>query len=483
MYLRCLGLILALGLFGCARNLRPEAEPALIYEQVQAQPLAEALANTRRELEGQGYTFEPSEDVGQLRTTWRPPGPERLVISGVALGPQKTRVRIFRVRGGAQAQEALGAQATASGAGEKLEDVLARKLAPDAASQAAGEAGEELKPTRSADFYLDRWQQEEGGKGEGACPERVRYFRDVVRPGLTLLIGEQLGTLQVPRVVGNLVCEAAQAGHAVVLGLNIPRHEQAAVDRYLASPGRPVDQDVLLREHFWTRPFQDGRSSWAMVDLLDRVRAMRASGLSVALIAYDTSDHARSERDSTMAEVWLKRRKAHPDEVFILVAGNVHARTHKGATWDRSFTPLGWHLAKADPAGVKSLDLSFDEGTRWSCELDVEGEPDCGIVAALPSLRVAGTPGQSPYVRIFSEKTEEGFHGQLYVGALSPSMPATSLAGHDVPLGVMPRALSRGSSVEFGRAKEKQKEKEKEKEKAATKQEAPGQAPQTQERP
>ena len=135
--------------------------------------------------------------------------------------------------------------------------------------------------------------------------------------GLAVLIGEQLGSREAPLVVGDLVCQAAEEGMAVALGLSIPRDEQARIDRYLSSPGGPTDQDALLEGHFWRRPYQDGRSSRAVFDLIDRVRAMREVGLQVSLVAYDTDEARASERDAALADVWLKRhveRRKKKDE-------------------------------------------------------------------------------------------------------------------------------------------------------------------------
>ncbi|PTL80173.1 hypothetical protein [Vitiosangium sp. GDMCC 1.1324] len=57
--------------------------------------------------------------------------------------------------------------------------------------------------------------------------------------------------------------------------------EQSRLDTYLASRGTPADQDTLLDGDFWRRPYQDGRSSRAMLELVDQVRALRALGLLI----------------------------------------------------------------------------------------------------------------------------------------------------------------------------------------------------------
>ncbi len=210
-----------------------------------------------------------------------------------------------------------------------------------------------------------------------------------------------------------------------------PRTEQERIDQYLLSVGAPADQDELLRGDFWRSPHQDGRASWAVVDLLDRVRALRASGQSISVVAFDTHETSGSERDARMADVWRKRRAERGEEAFIILAGNAHTHIARGASWDAAFVPMAWHLARED-AGVKSLELSYARGRRWGCDLTAGDTLSCQVVEASPPERVAGVPGQTPHIRLFSELSW-GFHGLLYVGALSPSMPATSLAGHEPP--------------------------------------------------
>jgi hypothetical protein len=93
---------------------------------------------------------------------------------------------------------------------------------------------------------------------------------------------------------------------------------------------------------------------------------------------------------------------------------------------------MATRLATSEPA-LLALDLSYAQGKRWGCDLNADSKLVCTIVGATPSDRVAAAPGQSPFIRMFAQPTEEGYHGMLYVGALSPSLPATSLEGHEPP--------------------------------------------------
>jgi hypothetical protein len=281
---------------------------------------------------------------------------------------------------------------------------------------------------------LSRWRKDVDPQvsATALCPQKVRGFVALLRPGLTTLIGEQLGSNEAPAAVGDAVCESAEAGFQVALGLSIPRTEQERINRYLASAGAPADQDELLRGLFWRRPYQDGRSSRAIMDLIDRVRSLRAAGLPISLVAYDTDEATGTARDALLAEVWQQRRKARPEELFIILAGNTHTRTVQGTAWDRDFIPMAKRLVGTE-ANLVALDLSYAQGRRWGCDLNRDAKLVCTVVGASPTERVAEAPGQTPFVRMFSARTEEGYHGLFYVGALTPSLPATALEGHEPP--------------------------------------------------
>ncbi|MBN1204810.1 MAG: hypothetical protein JXB05_07795 [Myxococcaceae bacterium] len=469
--LSCLLAVMA----GCTRSARPDSESETPrYEHVFLKPLEEALAETQKLLAEKGYTFVPTEDETLLLTRWQKTngaqwGNEseyRYLVSGLRLGSKQSVVRIFRMwrteisnnseqrpnlykfmqyhhtifeaqernpieevnkdRGGMHGLRDLPlekelALRLESGAGI---EVVARNIAP----------GADRPHLRGPDFYLARWKQDVSGPATEVqpCPQEVRELNTLLKPRLTMLIGEQLGSSETPRVVGDAACQSAAAGLAVTLGLSIPRTEQERINRYLASPGAPGDQDELLRGPFWRRPYQDGRSSRAIMDLIDRIRSLRTYGLFISVVAYDTDEATGTARDALLSEVWEKRRKERPEELFIILAGNTHARTVEGTSWDRDFVPMARRLASNDP-GMRIFDLSYAQGRRWGCDLNRQAKLVCTVVGASPSERVAAAPGQTPYVKLFAQPTEEGHHGLLYVGALTPSMPAISLEGHEPP--------------------------------------------------
>ncbi|RKH06986.1 hypothetical protein D7V97_21935 [Corallococcus sp. CA053C] len=485
MHCRWIVVAVTLMFVGCAHSKRTPESELPRYEHVFQKPLSEALATTRQLLEEQGHTFEETEDPNQLVTQWKGPDKNasradthtRYLVTGIVLSPRQSVVRIFRMTQQAAGNDVewhnqwwkvsaaraehyanpfvqrvnLGDDSAETkrlsmlrGAQHgvrdlELEKALTLRLeSAPSVEVISGNVVQEKRPTavRDPEFYLDRWQEE--ASAQGPCTTSVRGLEELLHPGLTLLIGEQLGSREAPEVVGHAVCQAGQTGLAVVLGLSIPASEQARVDAYLASPGAPADQDTLLEGRFWSRPYQDGRSSRAILDLIDRARALRAAGQRVTVVAYDTDVLRGSERDAAQAQVWTERRAQKPNEVHIVLAGNTHTRTEKGTEWDKDFTPMA-HLLK-DKRSLVVLEMSYAQGTRWGCDLNREGKLACGIVGATPAPRVAATAGLSPYVKLLEAPANEGFQGLLYVGELTPSMPAILGLREAPPPSSMPAA-------------------------------------------
>ncbi|XXF75662.1 hypothetical protein P2318_21685 [Myxococcaceae bacterium GXIMD 01537] len=476
--------LLLSSLLGCARGARPgEAAQTPRYEHVFHKPVEEALAATRELLAERGYAFEATRDDTLLLTRWLQPPTgtqgngifERYVVVGLRVAPRQSVVRIFRARRvvtGNDVQVRDLKDKISRGADEAAQHPFARKSPFDAPMHQTADLAEqrglmhgkrdlELEKeltrrlesgasievlagnmreepaartvVRDSSFYLTRWRDDVAGSASEPCSRPVKGLAELLRPGRIVLVGEQLGTHEAPAVVGDMVCEVADQGYSVTLAVTLPHVEQARLEAYLASPGAPADQDELLRGDFWRKPVQDGRGSRAMMELVDRVRSLRAIGMPISLLAIGIETSRGNPREMAMADLLLEQRQRQREDVLVVLAGNAHVRTQRGAPWDENFIPMAWHLSHAD-ASLVSFDLGYAQGSRWGCELDRGGQLRCGVVGATPADRVAMPAGLAPHVKLFSKPTEEGFHGLLYVGALSPSVPATALSGPEAPV-------------------------------------------------
>ncbi|HSD88743.1 MAG TPA: hypothetical protein VLB44_14545 [Kofleriaceae bacterium] len=186
----------------------------------------------------------------------------------------------------------------------------------------------------------------------------------LLEPGHIVWFGEMHGTEESPRFVGDVVEQAAAAAatsrHRVQLGLEIAADEQAAIDRYLGDG----DRRALIEGPFWHG--QDGRSTPAMVALIERVRTLRAT---VSIVAFDA--RADGDPDRAMADAVMRARD--PEALFIGLSGNIHSRRTR---WN-DITPLVAHLVAAG-LPVTTYNVVSAGGTFWGCVSRGPGEPVCG---------------------------------------------------------------------------------------------------------
>jgi hypothetical protein len=255
------------------------------------------------------------------------------------------------------------------------------------------------------------------------CGPPVRGAEAIVKPGAVVLVGELHGTEQVPALVGALACHAAQQPAAkVVLGLEIGADDQAAVDAFVASDGgEPAVARLLEASHF-ASGMKDGRSSQAMLGLLDAIRQWRAQGASIEPVCFDAPPGvatSASERDAAMARTLIAARQAAPDAVVLVLTGNIHNRTVRGAPWDKDYVPMGAHVREAFSETI-SLDFRGAGGTAWVCMgKPGDGEPERG------SAKMGGEDrGPEPFIELLQERNEYGFDGIAYVGPTTASAPA-----------------------------------------------------------
>jgi len=200
----------------------------------------------------------------------------------------------------------------------------------------------------------------EGGRKRLKCPHPIKGFK--TERGQMIWFGEMHGTEESPRLVGDAVCEGARWDR-VQLGLEIWQDEQLRLNHYLMDG----DRKKLFEGPFWAQ--HDGRSTTAMVALLDRIRQIRDDGGKVEVVAYDITNEP--DRDKAMAKTVIASRD--PNAVWIGLAGNVHTRRTK---WNE-VTPMVARLVEQHFA-LTTYDVSATGGTMWSCVATDEHEPVCG---------------------------------------------------------------------------------------------------------
>lgn len=247
------------------------------------------------------------------------------------------------------------------------------------------------------------------------CGAEIPGLEDIVRPGRVVMLGELHGTREIPRFVGDVACHAARRGVPVRLGLEIPRGDRPALARFIAGPGDAAARTGLLASEHWQRPDQDGRSSEAMLALIDRVRALRSAGLDVDLFAFDIEAPTQewNERDAAMAAAILEHAAAEPGALVLTLSGNLHNRTRPGLPWDPSAVPMGVHV-RGQAASALSLDVRYVGGSAWICQ------ESCG------RAEVGGSPEGEPRRIALGAPDEHGHDGVYAVGAITAAAPAVA---------------------------------------------------------
>lgn len=201
-----------------------------------------------------------------------------------------------------------------------------------------------------------------------------------------ILLGELHGTREIPALVAALVAAYAEAG-PVVLGLEVPHTEHAALRRYLESDVRPPARASLQAGGFWqvSGDQHDGRRSHDMLDLVEAVRRLRVAGRDVAVLPVDVRpDHGRDHhwRDVQMAEHVRIANAALPRGRLLVLTGNVHAMLRRPDYAPAQMqTSMGAHLRALAPYAVN---IGAHGGQFWACT------GQCGPLDVRPSALQGG---------------------------------------------------------------------------------------------
>ena len=242
-------------------------------------------------------------------------------------------------------------------------------------------------------------------------PDPLAELTERAQAHRVLLVGELHGSWEVPGIVAGLATNLLADERPLLVGLEIWRSEQAALDRYLASAGTGEDRERLLAGPFWAT--RDGRSSEAMVALIERLRAL-ALKAPLAVVAFDIeagSDITGAERDRSMGELLLARLESMPDARLLVLAGNFHTRIQSGAPWDPAHDFMGHFLREQDPYAVEIMGV---KGSTWMCP-----DPDHCRAWQLPEAPL------EPGLTLGDTLNDRRHHGVWWLPQVSASPPAT----------------------------------------------------------
>jgi len=245
----------------------------------------------------------------------------------------------------------------------------------------------------------------------------------LLSPGRVLLLGEIHGGVEGPALLAAAACAATRAGLAVTVALEIPAEEGPRIDRFLASPGAAGDRDALLAGDFWRRDYQDGRSSEAMLHLLDDVRRLAAESRRVRVSLLDS---AEPFTDGQLRDDLMGRRLAGAVEaagvegLVLALAGNIHTRTRAGVPWNAAYRPAATVVAQRWPRRTIALLLAGPDGEAWMCT--TAEVSSCGV------RPIHGKPVEAPGSVELYPVPRDGYDGTIRLDAATASPPATRSA-------------------------------------------------------
>jgi len=151
----------------------------------------------------------------------------------------------------------------------------------------------------------------------------------------------------------------------------------------------------------------DGRSSKAILALLDRLRLLAQSGLNLRIALIDGSFGEEAQRDPGMAANVSAAIAKAPRAVALILVGNLHAKVDS-ERW------MAWHLAKRHPR-LRTLNVAHSGGSAWVCT-----GSGCGPMDLSGKDR-----GAERFVELLAQPDDQGYGGLVYLGPVTASPPAT----------------------------------------------------------
>lgn len=226
-----------------------------------------------------------------------------------------------------------------------------------------------------------------------------------------VVVGEMHGTTETPAAFAAMVCAAAEQG-PVTVALELPQAMQPQLDAFLAAPDAEAAVATLNGTTFLNLKMADGRSSTAMLAMLEAVRELKAEGRDVAFHAFQPNRSrprslSQNYYELDMAVGLTDALHARPEARVLVLVGNIHARKTHLERFD-----LMPATALLPAKEVVSLFVVQQGGTAWNCGTDT-----CG---ANPMISTYDAAARGV---ILTPYGEGAFDGVLALGPVTASPP------------------------------------------------------------
>jgi hypothetical protein len=235
-----------------------------------------------------------------------------------------------------------------------------------------------------------------------------------------LVFGDVHGTREVPEFVVGYLCAATKQQRKITLALEFPASEQSAIDTFMASRGTPEDTAHLTGTAFWHSDMQDGRASTGMLRMAERIRALRAGGADIRVVAID-GDGSAARRNALMAANLRTELGQGAGRQVLALIGGLHAIRNKGKRNDPQYESAIYRLADQRPL---ALTVGTAGGTAWVCQ----GVTPASCHATNWDINRVSPAPATPFSLV---PPSEQFDGVFFVGATTASPPAVASAPPD----------------------------------------------------
>lgn len=236
--------------------------------------------------------------------------------------------------------------------------------------------------------------------------------------GTAIIFGEVHGSNEAPAYLLATVCSTLSQfnNQPLIVALEYPVTEQPYLAGFLSSHGKPSDQAAFLKSPFWKRPMQDGRSSLAMLNLLENLRVLRARHPNLSVAPFVDTPKTASTHDAVMAGRLDEQHLLHPKARLLVLVGNLHAKRSAGFGGNPSYQSMARLLKIPN----RSYAFATTGGTVWACELG------CGIQPAANSSDGTSKANGS----LDRPRPSINFDGIIDLGAVTASPPANTEPTH-----------------------------------------------------
>ncbi|MDB2437187.1 hypothetical protein N9W89_00605 [Hellea sp.] len=254
-----------------------------------------------------------------------------------------------------------------------------------------------------------------------------------------IIVGESHGMQEPPALVEALLCHSLARGFKTNLALEVS-DDAGLYMSYLDTEGRDDDKLALFDDWAWKSEFTDGRSSEAMLSLIDKARSYMTAGQDLSFTAFKADDLNQENFDDRNSYTQAYEKKmaenilvsSQSAQKTIALVGNLHARRDRRERGTSSYDLMAKHM----PAPyTSSFFIVHKGGTAWNCR---SGKPeDCKQYKSGAYVGADSDLAKSEILQIMYNEDEaeiapfigrqyqkDWYDGVIYVGDVTASPPA-----------------------------------------------------------